>query len=100
MNDYIFYPVFVLLTALFYFPALWSSFAFSGSRFSIIKFWGVMIYTVMCASIHGFFVQDSTLPFIGYVDNSVMGWLSLVMIFVHVFTLPTNWEQKRWFKRK
>lgn len=57
-------------------------------------------YNVLCASIHGFFVQDSTLPFMGDLDNSVMGWLSLVMIFVHVFTFPVYWERKRCFLRK
>ena len=100
MNNFIFYPAFVLLTALLYWPALWASFAFSGSRFSLIKFWGALIYTVLCASIHGFFLRDSTLPFMGYVDNSVMGWISLVMIFVYAFTLPVSWERKRWFSRK
>ena len=100
MSSFIFYIGFVLITALLYWPSCWAYFALSGRRFTPWGFWAVGTYNVLCACFHGFFVRDSTLPFMGHVDNSVMGWLSLVMIFVHVFTLPTNWEQKRWFKRK
>ena len=95
MTNFIFYPAFVLITLLLYWPSYWAYFAFSGRRFSALKFWGAGIYNVLCASIHGFFLRDSTLPFIGYADNSVMGWLSLVMIFIHVCTLPDNLERKR-----
>lgn len=100
MSNFIFYPLFVLITVLLYWPSYWAYFAFSGRNFSPFKFWGVGIYNVLFGSIHVLFVQDSTLPFMGRVDNSVMGWLSLVMIFVYAFTLPANWERKRWFSRK
>ena len=100
MSNFIFYPVFVLITALLYLPSCWAYFAFSGHNFSPYKFWIVSIYNILCGSMHVFFVQDGTLLFLGRVDNSVMGWISLVMIFVYAFTLPVSWERKRWFSRK
>ena len=100
MSDFIFYPAFVLITVLLYVPSCWAHFAFSGNNFTPFKFWVVAIYNILCGSMHVFFVQYGTLPFLGRVDNSVMGWLSLVMIFFYVFTHPDNWERKRWFSRK
>lgn len=100
MNNFIFYPVFVLITALLYVPSYWAYFAFSGRNFSPCKFWAVAIYNIFCGSIHVFFVQDGALLFLGRVDNTVMGWISLVMIFVYAFTLPANWDRKSWFSRK
>ncbi|KTC16178.1 hypothetical protein AO391_12330 [Pseudomonas marginalis ICMP 9505] len=88
------------MTVLLYWPSYWAYFAFSGKRFSPLKFWGVIVYNILFGSIHVFFVQDGTLPFMGQVDNSVMGWVSLVMIFVYSFSLPADWERKRWFSLK
>lgn len=100
MSNFIFYPAFVLITGLMYWPSYWAYFAFSGRNFSPFKFWVMGIYNVLLGSIHVFFVQDSTLPFMGRVDNAVMGWISLVMIFAYAFTLPANWERKRLFSQK
>ncbi len=100
MSNFIFYPVFILITVLLYWPSFWANYAWSGRRYSAFKFWGVGSYNVLCAAIHNFYVRDSTLPFMGHVDNAVMGWISLVMIFVHISTFPVEWERKRWFSRQ
>ncbi|NNA03154.1 hypothetical protein [Pseudomonas lundensis] len=95
MNDTVFYLLFVLITVLLYWPSYRASQAFSGRRFSPLKLFAVGLYNLLCGAIHVFFVNYSTLPFIGHADNDVMGWLSLVMVFVYTFTLPTEWERKR-----
>lgn len=99
MNNFIFYPVFVLITALLYVPSYWAYFAFSGRNFSPASF-GQLLSTTYSVDLYMFFVQDGTLLFLGRVDNTVMGWISLVMIFVYAFTLPANWDKTLVFHRK
>ena len=59
MSNFIFYPVFILITVLLYWPSFWAYYAWSGRRYSAFKFWGVGSYNVLCATIHNFLCETA-----------------------------------------
>ncbi|UVJ43938.1 hypothetical protein NVV94_26060 [Pseudomonas sp. LS1212] len=99
MTDVFFYTGFTFFSILFYLPSFWARFAFSGSRFSIAKFWGVTAYNFIFMFIHMDFINTRNIPLVGEKDNSVIGWLSFFMLFAYSFSIPTPWERRRWFSR-
>jgi hypothetical protein len=92
---------YLVFTALFYLPNVWARYALSGRKFTPLKFWLVLGYSIFCSHFHFKFVKFSTLPFLAEVDNSVLGWISLAMPFLYGLSLPSPRERTRWFwKRK
>lgn len=88
------------LTILIYLPALWARHAFSGRNFSNAKYWIALIYNLLCMRIHKHIIRSSTLPFWGEIDNSITGWLSFLMYFIHGFSMPSKKEKKYGLFRK
>ncbi|SHM96242.1 hypothetical protein SAMN05216593_1058 [Pseudomonas asturiensis] len=97
MSNFSVYLIFMVTTTLFYFPAFWARYALSGHHFSAPKLWGFIIYNVACGHVHFKFASLGTLPFLGTVDNSVLGWISLFMVIAHALSLPSPKERKRFF---
>ncbi|WP_421523376.1 hypothetical protein [Pseudomonas yamanorum] len=95
MSDVYFYLTYALVTLLFYIPSLLARFRWSGSGFSKLKFFGVLVYNILFVYVHMKYVKYGYLPFFGEREDPVLGWVSFVMIFLYMFSMPVTWERKR-----
>jgi len=100
MSGLSFYLIFTTIAIALYIPSRWSKSAFSGEHYTPAKYWLAVSYNMVLSFIHNRFVQTGKLPYIGYTDNSVMGWLSMVMMVLHLCSLPAPWLRRPWFKRR
>lgn len=91
------YAGYLFFTVLFYLPPLWASSAWSGNKFSRWKLLVVSIYNIFFTYAHMKFVDQGYILFVGYVDKSILGWVSLFMILLYVSTIPDEQEQRNWF---
>ncbi|MEX5575426.1 hypothetical protein Q1J52_21090 [Pseudomonas lijiangensis] len=93
MIELLIYPAFLICSLLLYALSLLAKYYFSGKNFSSLKFWLVMAYNIALGNLHFKFVAFSTLPFVGVIDNSILGWLSYLFAIAHAFTLPSPKEK-------
>ena len=100
MSEFIGYLGYLTMTLLLYAPPFWARWGFSGDNYSEWKLALVFYYNGACAFFHIYFIQTGAILFYGPMDNSVLGWVSMVMVGVHVRTRPAPWIRPRWFVRK
>lgn len=99
-NNICFYLAFTITSITLYTFARLSKFAFSGENYTPLKFWLSFICNFTIMFIHLRFVRTGKLPFIGPTENSVMGWLSMLMTVLHACSLPVHRHRKSWLKRR
>ncbi len=97
MNEII---IILAIIVVIYIPAHWAKFAFSGKGFSNTKLWILMIYNIYAGSLHMYFLEKGHIPFYGSMDRFPLGWLSALMIFLHISAIPTTWKRRPWRLRK
>ncbi|WP_297834938.1 hypothetical protein [Pseudomonas sp.] len=100
MNSIFTHSLIITLSVLFYLPALWARFTFSANKFSPGIFAIVVGYNMLFGIVHQIFLEEGTLPFIGAIDNSNIGWLSCLFLIAHAEAVPFPWTRKRWFFMK
>ncbi|WP_236430329.1 hypothetical protein, partial [Pseudomonas syringae] len=89
-----------LISVIFYLPALYARFLLSGKKLSSIVFWSLLTYNFSFTYIHLDFARNGKLPFLGHMDNSIIGWVSYFFIFAHAFSFPSPVSQKKWVPKK
>lgn len=100
MNDTLL-ALFIIATSIaLYLPARWAKFAFSGRGFTKARLWTAMIYNIYFGSLHMYFMEKGHIPFYGPMDRGLLSWVSIVMIWLHVAAIPTQWKARSWRQRK
>ncbi|WP_219060926.1 hypothetical protein [Pseudomonas sp. UMAB-08] len=94
------YGLFPLLTFIFYLPTLWAVHAFSDMKFSKEKLILVVFYIYIFVYIHLPFSTTGVLPFVGKLDNSIIGRLSFFMKYAHAASFPVPDVRRKWFLRR
>lgn len=92
MSDTEVYVMFVTGTLLLYIPSYCARNMLSGARFGAFGVMAAWLYNTSIGAMHVYFLEDSVIPFYGYFDNWLLGWLSLVMIFAHALSIPRPWQ--------
>jgi hypothetical protein len=46
---------------------------------------------------HG--AKEGVLPFVGTLDNTIIGWLSLATVLAYALSFPAEQDRKRWYSR-
>lgn len=90
MNGVLLYSGFVFFSIVFYLPSVWARCNWSGENVTPLKFWSVVLYNCVFAYVHMSFMKFGELVFIGFVDNSVLGWFSFLMLLLFMFTGPVS----------
>lgn len=72
----------------------------SGVGFTLGRFRVALTYNILLIIFHLNFSKSGEILLIGKYDNSVMGWVSLVLVFLHGFSIPNEYEYKPWLRRK
>lgn len=96
MNDWIEYFAFVTIAFLAYTPSRWAKFALSGKNFTTPKLLAATFYNLIIIVIHMDFLKTSNIPFYGHMEKYILGWLSMVMIWLHASALPMEWKIRPW----
>jgi len=85
------------ITAIFvYLPARKMKFYFSGKNFTTTKCLTATTYNLIIIVIHMDFLKTSNIPFYGHMEKYILGWLSMVMIWLHASALPMEWKIRPW----
>ncbi|WP_147464169.1 hypothetical protein [Pseudomonas syringae group genomosp. 3] len=100
MNEALCLFALLIVSVIFYLPSLYARFLLSGKKLSSTVFWSLLAYNFSFAYIHLDFARNGKLPFFGYMDNSVMGWVSYFFIFAHAFSFPSPPDPKKWVHKK
>lgn len=100
MSTFTSQTIYLLAVILFYLPSFWARYAFSGKKYSTGKYFTTMSYNLFFGIIHIDFLRKGTLPFIGSLDNSTLGWLSLAALIAYAFSLPDERARTPWFKKR
>lgn len=100
MTSLTFNLFFVFGCLLFYLPALWAKFSFSGENYTQATSMSAVIYSIFFNYLHWRFIDKGALPFLGVYEREPMGWLSLFMILAHAYALPTEGDIWFWSKIK
>lgn len=77
---------------------------FSGRRFSLWKFWFLLVFNLFFVTYYMRIMERSYYLFVGYYpeyiyENPAAAWLCLAGMWLHSFALPVPWEPKRWFRK-
>lgn len=99
MNNATFYMIFIALCIAFYLPPLWAKFACSGKTYNHTVFCAVMTYNTFFVYVHWRFAETGNLPFAGAHEKTVMGWVSLFMLFAYGYAIPSEHESQRRLKK-
>lgn len=55
------------------------------------------LYNIFFIYLHRKYIEQGKILFVGEADNSVLGWVSLFMILLYMFTMPVEWERRGGF---
>lgn len=95
MSSTYFYVIFIATASLLYFPAVWMRIAGSQEKYSQAKYLVALSYSMaMCIS-HLNFIMNGEIFFIGTMENSAMGWISMGMSILHASTVPSSARKPR-----
>lgn len=104
MNSLLHYSTFTAVSLSLYILARRIKSSYSGENYTPLKFWLAVSYNMTLCFIHYRFAQTGKLPYIGHTDNSIIGWPSLTLTFLHIFSLPAlrprRWRWRWRFKGK
>ena len=100
MSDFVFYVGFVFFSVLFYLPAFWASFAWSGENNSALKFYGVTAVNVLFIFIHIFHAKIGYLPIVDKYTSYSMQWFSFFVALAYMFSVPGAKKKYMWFTRR
>ncbi|WP_147461934.1 MULTISPECIES: hypothetical protein [Pseudomonas syringae group] len=100
MNEALCLLALLVASVIFYSPSLYARYLLSGKKLSSTVFWSLLAYNFSFTYIHLDFARNGKLPFLGHMDNSIMGWVSYFFIFAHAFSFPSPPNQKNGYPRK
>lgn len=95
MSSAHFHIIFIVTTSLLYFPAAWMKITWSRENYSQAKYLVARGYSMVMCIFHLNFVKNGEIFFIGVMENSVMGWVSMGMSILHAFTVPSSAREPR-----
>jgi hypothetical protein len=95
MNDLFFYVGLSCIATLFFLPALWVKFAFSGENFTLIKLCIAMTYNFIFVIVYWRYADEGYLPFIGTKDDLFMRTFAVIVVLAHLYAIPTPWKHLR-----
>lgn len=100
VNTFFENSVFIAATLLLYIPLAWARWAFGVEHWGKVRmgFWSY--YNILPIFFHMYFLDTGTVMLYGVIDNSILGWLSLFMILLHLFTGPAPGLRPKRFVRK
>ena len=78
---------------------------FSGENYSTRSTIGSMLFNLVCGVFHMALTQSGCLLFYQCFPNiedshPVILWLSFFCILLHCLAIPSEWEPRRWFRKK
>jgi hypothetical protein len=100
VNEIVFNIIFGALSLLFFLISRWMRMRWSGMGFTLGRFKIAITYNILLIIFHLTFSETGEILLIGKYDNSVMGWISLALVFLHGFSIPNEYDYKPWFRRK
>lgn len=100
MNETAIYVIFLASSIVFYLPALWMRYAWSGQKFTTTKFWASNLYNIFFGYVHMRFIEKNEILFYGHQDSAVLGWFSIVMVLAHACAHTVTRDIKPWYSRK
>lgn len=73
---------------------------FSGRNYSKRKLYLATFYSILIACLYFEYVKTGIIPFYGALDRTILGWVSLIMIFMHTSTIPREWKVRRGYLKR
>lgn len=100
MNEAPIFIIYIVSSIVFYLPARWTRYEWSGPRFTPAKYWTNITYNIFFVYQHMRFIKKNSIPFYGEQDSSILGIFSLIMIIAHACAHTVTWDIKSWRSRK